>query len=44
MMKKIYTMPAVIVEDVAVENGFTGSYGDQGDAGQDSDFNDYGDL
>lgn len=41
MKRQFYTMPAIEVEDVAVENGFTGSYGDEGAPGQNSGYNDY---
>ena len=45
MKKTIYTAPALEGEYVEVERGFSASYGDAGDAGQDSGYNDYeGDL
>ncbi len=45
MNKTTYTTPSLWVEEVKVENGFIGSYGDDGQPGQDSGYNDYeGDL
>lgn len=40
MKKKIYTEPSLSVEYVEVEQGFSASYGDYGEPGQDSGYND----
>lgn len=39
---KNYESPEFEILEVQVESGFSTSYGDLGDAGQDSDYNDYG--
>lgn len=40
-----YQAPSAEVVELEVERGFSASYGDAGDAGQDSGYNDYdGDL
>ncbi len=43
MEKTIYSTPAITVEDVMVEHGYSYSYGDYGEPGQDSGYNDYDD-
>lgn len=40
MKKTFYTAPSLEVEEVKVEYGFIGSYGDEGEPGQDSGYND----
>ncbi|MBQ8493460.1 MAG: hypothetical protein IJ464_04185 [Alistipes sp.] len=44
MNETIYTAPALTIEDVMVERGFNLSgFGDNGEPGQDSGYNDYDD-
>ena len=40
MKKVFYTQPTIEIEKVVVESGIAASYGDPGDPGQDSDYND----
>jgi len=40
MKTKTYTSPELLVEYVEVEQGFSASYGDLGEPGQDSGYND----
>ena len=40
MKKTIYTQPTIDIENVVVENGIATSYGNPGDPGQVSTYND----